>query len=115
VKGPDKQIQTVSAQNAAITGSGFHNRRIFSHLPVLQKLEVVQRILTVMLLQATLQVEACRLSLALLQIIRDSGLPAPAGGVPISPWCDFHPFVPKHFHDEHGRRTPLPTHLPLFF
>ena len=28
------------------------------------------------------------LSLALLQVIRDSGLPAPAGGVLISPWCD---------------------------
>ncbi|KAI9460342.1 hypothetical protein F5148DRAFT_1216989 [Russula earlei] len=29
------------------------------------------------------------LSLALLQVIRDAGLPAPAGGVLISPWCDF--------------------------
>ncbi|KAI9452279.1 hypothetical protein BJY52DRAFT_940839 [Lactarius psammicola] len=28
------------------------------------------------------------LSLALLQIIRDTGLPVPAGGVLISPWCD---------------------------
>ncbi|KAF8891847.1 hypothetical protein BD779DRAFT_1610537 [Infundibulicybe gibba] len=28
------------------------------------------------------------ITLALLQIIRDSGLPAPAGGVLISPWCD---------------------------
>jgi len=28
------------------------------------------------------------LSLALLQVIRDSGLPVPAGGVLISPWCD---------------------------
>ncbi|KAI0260171.1 hypothetical protein BC834DRAFT_973673 [Gloeopeniophorella convolvens] len=28
------------------------------------------------------------LSLALLQVIRDSGLPLPAGGVLISPWCD---------------------------
>ena len=28
------------------------------------------------------------LSLALLQVIRDSGLPAPAGGVLVSPWCD---------------------------
>ena len=28
------------------------------------------------------------LSLALLQVIRDSGLPSPAGGVLISPWCD---------------------------
>ena len=28
------------------------------------------------------------LSLALLQVIRDSGLLAPAGGVLVSPWCD---------------------------
>ena len=28
------------------------------------------------------------LALALLQVIRDAGLPAPAGGVLISPWCD---------------------------
>ncbi|CAE6468262.1 unnamed protein product [Rhizoctonia solani] len=28
------------------------------------------------------------MTLALLQIIRDAGLPAPAGGVLISPWCD---------------------------
>ena len=28
------------------------------------------------------------LSLAVLQVIRDSGLPLPAGGVLISPWCD---------------------------
>src|ERR1700761_3998183 len=28
------------------------------------------------------------LALAVLQVIRDSGLPAPAGGVLISPWCD---------------------------
>ncbi|KAF8261460.1 hypothetical protein EI94DRAFT_1745923 [Lactarius quietus] len=28
------------------------------------------------------------LSLALLQVVRDSGLPAPAGGVLVSPWCD---------------------------
>jgi len=28
------------------------------------------------------------LSLALLQTIRDSGLPQPAGAVLISPWCD---------------------------
>ncbi|KAI0317105.1 hypothetical protein OF83DRAFT_1172261 [Amylostereum chailletii] len=29
------------------------------------------------------------LSLALLQVLRDAELPAPAGGVLISPWCDF--------------------------
>ncbi|KAA1470415.1 alpha/beta-hydrolase [Dentipellis sp. KUC8613] len=29
------------------------------------------------------------LSLALLQVIRDTGLPPPAGAVLISPWCDF--------------------------
>jgi acetyl esterase/lipase len=28
------------------------------------------------------------ISLALLQVIRDAGLPQPAGGVLISPWCD---------------------------
>lgn len=28
------------------------------------------------------------LALAVLQVIRDAGLPAPAGGVLISPWCD---------------------------
>ncbi|KAI0260172.1 hypothetical protein BC834DRAFT_902176 [Gloeopeniophorella convolvens] len=37
------------------------------------------------------------LSLALLQIIRDSGLPAPAGGVLISPWCDFTHSFPSIF------------------
>ncbi|KAG6899838.1 hypothetical protein C0993_006356 [Termitomyces sp. T159_Od127] len=37
------------------------------------------------------------LSLALLQVIRDSGLPAPAGGVLISPWCDLtHSFSSIH-------------------
>ncbi|KIY68103.1 alpha/beta-hydrolase [Cylindrobasidium torrendii FP15055 ss-10] len=37
------------------------------------------------------------LSLALLQIIRDLGLPAPAGGVLISPWCDLtHSFPSVH-------------------
>ncbi|KAG6850876.1 hypothetical protein H0H93_007494 [Arthromyces matolae] len=37
------------------------------------------------------------LSLALLQVIRDSGLPLPAGGVLISPWCDFtHSFPSIH-------------------
>src|SRR5216683_7767343 len=28
------------------------------------------------------------LALALLQVIRDAGLPLPAGGVLVSPWCD---------------------------
>lgn len=37
------------------------------------------------------------ISLALLQIIRDSGLPMPAGGVLISPWCDLtHSFPSVH-------------------
>ncbi|KAF5380574.1 hypothetical protein D9615_004658 [Tricholomella constricta] len=37
------------------------------------------------------------LSLALLQIIRDSGLPMPAGGFLISPWCDLtHSFSSVH-------------------
>lgn len=35
------------------------------------------------------------LSLALLQVIRDSGLPAPAGGVLISPWCDLNHSFPS--------------------
>jgi acetyl esterase/lipase len=37
------------------------------------------------------------LALALLQVIRDAGLPAPAGGVLISPWCDLtHSFPSIH-------------------
>jgi len=37
------------------------------------------------------------LALAVLQVIRDSGLPAPAGGVLISPWCDLtHSFPSIH-------------------
>jgi membrane-associated phospholipid phosphatase len=37
------------------------------------------------------------LSLALLQIIRDTNLPMPAGGVLVSPWCDFtHSFPSIH-------------------
>lgn len=37
------------------------------------------------------------LSLALLQVIRDTGLPMPAGGVLISPWCDLtHSFPSIH-------------------
>ncbi|KAG6920233.1 hypothetical protein DXG01_005002 [Tephrocybe rancida] len=37
------------------------------------------------------------LSLALLQVIRDAGLPLPAGGVLISPWCDMtHSFSSVH-------------------
>ncbi|EAU91257.2 lipase/esterase [Coprinopsis cinerea okayama7 len=37
------------------------------------------------------------LSLALLQVIRDTGLPAPAGGILISPWCDLtHSFPSIH-------------------
>jgi acetyl esterase/lipase len=37
------------------------------------------------------------LTLALLQVIRDADLPAQAGGVPISPWCDMtHSFPSIH-------------------
>ncbi|KAF9446511.1 alpha/beta-hydrolase [Macrolepiota fuliginosa MF-IS2] len=37
------------------------------------------------------------MSLALLQVIRDAGLPMPAGGVLISPWCDLtHSFPSVH-------------------
>ena len=37
------------------------------------------------------------MSLALLQLIRDGGLPLPAGGVLISPWCDLtHSFPSIH-------------------
>ncbi|EPQ55203.1 lipase/ esterase, partial [Gloeophyllum trabeum ATCC 11539] len=37
------------------------------------------------------------LTLALLQVIRDSGLPMPAGGVLVSPWCDMtHSFPSIH-------------------
>ncbi|GLB37690.1 putative alpha beta-hydrolase [Lyophyllum shimeji] len=35
------------------------------------------------------------LSLALLQVIRDTGLPMPAGGVLISPWCDLTHSLPS--------------------
>ncbi|KAI0050776.1 alpha/beta-hydrolase [Auriscalpium vulgare] len=37
------------------------------------------------------------LSLALLQVIRDAGLPLPAGGYLISPWCDFTHSFPSIF------------------
>ncbi|EIN06782.1 alpha/beta-hydrolase [Punctularia strigosozonata HHB-11173 SS5] len=41
------------------------------------------------------------LTLALLQVIRDSGLPLPAGGVLISPWCDLsHSFPSIHTNTE---------------
>ena len=37
------------------------------------------------------------LTLALLQVLRDSGQPLPAGGVLISPWCDLtHSFPSIH-------------------
>ena len=37
------------------------------------------------------------LSLALLQVLRDSGLPLPAGAFLISPWCDLtHSFPSVH-------------------
>lgn len=50
------------------------------------------------------------LCLALLQVIRDTGLPMPAGGVLISPWCDLtHSFPSVHVNSatvcaEHGVR-----------
>lgn len=47
------------------------------------------------------------LALALLQVIRDAGLPAPAGGVLISPWCDLtHSFPSIH---ENTATDILPT------
>ena len=47
------------------------------------------------------------LALALLQVIRDAGLPAPAGGVLISPWCDLtHSFPSIH---ENTATDLLPT------
>jgi acetyl esterase/lipase len=37
------------------------------------------------------------ITLALLQILRDTGLPLPAGAVLISPWCDLsHSFLSIH-------------------
>jgi len=47
------------------------------------------------------------LSLALLQVIRDSGLPAPAGGVLISPWCDFTHSFPSIFMNTDTVRPPI--------
>ncbi|EED85396.1 candidate lipase/esterase from carbohydrate esterase family CE10 [Postia placenta Mad-698-R] len=52
------------------------------------------------------------LCLALLQVIRDTGLPMPAGGVLISPWCDLtHSFPSVHVNSatvcaEHGDVLP---------
>jgi len=41
------------------------------------------------------------LTLALLQVLRDVGLPLPAGGVLISPWCDLtHSFPSLHTNAE---------------
>jgi hypothetical protein len=37
------------------------------------------------------------LTLAFLQVVRDSGLPPPAGGVLVSPWCDLHHSFPSIF------------------
>ncbi|KAF9012561.1 hypothetical protein BDQ17DRAFT_1297729 [Cyathus striatus] len=48
------------------------------------------------------------LSLALLQVIRDLGLPMPAGGVLISPWCDLtHSFPSVHTNTD---TDVIPTH-----
>ena len=52
------------------------------------------------------------LSLALLQVIRDSGLPAPAGGVLISPWCDFTHSFPSIFTNTDTVRSSI--HAPSF-
>ncbi len=35
------------------------------------------------------------LALAFLQVVRDSGLPPPAGGLLVSPWCDLHHSFPS--------------------
>ena len=41
------------------------------------------------------------LTLALLQVLRDSALPLPAGGIPISPWCDLtHSFPSIHINTD---------------
>ncbi|KAL5532041.1 hypothetical protein ACEPAF_5605 [Sanghuangporus sanghuang] len=41
------------------------------------------------------------LTLALLQVIRDTGLPMPAGAIPISPWCDLtHSFPSIHLNTD---------------
>ncbi|KAI0253634.1 Alpha/Beta hydrolase protein [Lactifluus subvellereus] len=37
------------------------------------------------------------LAIALLQVIRDAGLPLPAGAVLVSPWCDLHHSFPSIF------------------
>lgn len=52
------------------------------------------------------------LSLALLQVIRDSGLPASAGGILISPWCDLsHSFPSVHTNTATVRETRLLSSL----
>ena len=52
------------------------------------------------------------LSLSLLQVIRDAKLPAPAGGILISPWCDLtHSFPSIHTNTGTVRET---SHAPLF-
>ncbi|KAL5512614.1 hypothetical protein ACEPAG_3267 [Sanghuangporus baumii] len=41
------------------------------------------------------------LTLALLQVIRDTGLPMPAGAIPVSPWCDLtHSFPSIHLNTD---------------
>ena len=60
------------------------------------------------------------LSLALLQVIRDSGLPQCAGGVLISPWCDMsHSFPSIHTNTAtvgpHTRESLTNTALSLFY
>ena len=47
------------------------------------------------------------LALALLQVIRDSGLPQCAGGVLISPWCDL-----NHSFDSIHKNTETVSHRP---
>lgn len=47
------------------------------------------------------------LSIALLQVIRDSGLPLPAGAFLISPWCDLtHSFPSVHVNNATVRALP---------
>ena len=49
------------------------------------------------------------LALAFLQAVRDSGLPPPAGGVLVSPWCDMHHSFPSILlNTDTVWRSPLP-------
>ncbi|KAI9441920.1 alpha beta-hydrolase [Lactarius indigo] len=55
------------------------------------------------------------LALAFLQVVRDAGLPAPAGAVLVSPWCDLHHSFPSIFLNTDTDIVPatgLTTHKP---